>query len=66
MILDVDIDDPAILATGKLIFVTPTITVKLLQPSTDGGIACHPQDVAVVVADNQPHTKWSMVQNETH
>ena len=51
---------------GKLIFVAPTITVKLLQPSTDSGTACHPQDVAVVVAGDKPHTKWSMVQNETH
>ena len=53
-------------AQGKLMFVAPTITVKLLRPSTDAGTACHPRDVAVVVADNQPHTKWSMVQNETH
>ena len=51
---------------GKLIFVPPTRTVKLLQPSTDAGTACHPQDVAVVVADVQPHTKWSVVQHETH
>ena len=32
----------------------------------DAGTACHPQDVAVVVADVQTHTKWSMVQHETH
>ena len=51
---------------GKLIFVAPTRTVKLLQPSADAGTACHPQDVAVVVADVQTHTKWSMVQHETH
>jgi hypothetical protein len=51
---------------GKLIFVAPTRTVKLLRPGTDAGTACHPQDVAVVVADVQPHTKWSMVQHETH
>ena len=51
---------------GKLIFVAPTRTVKLLQPSADAGTACHPQDVAVVVSGYQPHTKWSMVQNETH
>lgn len=51
---------------GKLIFVPPTRTVKLLQPSADAGTACHPQDVAVVVADVQTHTKWSMVQHETH
>ncbi len=51
---------------GKLIFVAPTRTVKLLQPSADAGTACHPQDVAVVVAGDQPHTKWSMVQHETH
>ena len=53
-------------AQGKLIFVAPIITVKLLRPDTDVGTACHPQDVAVVVADYQSHTKWSMVQHETH
>lgn len=51
---------------GKLIFVAPTRTVKLLQPSTDVGTACHPQDVTVVVTGDRPHTKWSIVQNETH
>ena len=51
---------------GKLMFVAPTRTVKLLQPSTDVGTACHPQDVTVVVTGDRPHTKWSMVQNETH
>jgi hypothetical protein len=46
---------------GKLIFVAPTRTVKLLQPNgcwhclSSAGCRC-------VVSGDQPHTKWSMVQ----
>ena len=53
-------------AQGKLIFVAPTRTVKLLRPGTDAGTACHPRNVAVVVSVDQSHTKWSMIQHETH
>ena len=51
---------------GKLIMVPPTITAKLLQPSAESGVHCHPRDVTVVVASDQPHTKWNLIQNETH
>jgi hypothetical protein len=48
---------------GKLVYIKPMVTVKKLQPSTDG-TACNPQDVCIVVDTNQPHTKWNIVNNE--
>jgi hypothetical protein len=48
---------------GKLIYIKPVITVKKLQPSTDG-TACNPCDVCVVVDADQPHVKWNLVNNE--
>ena len=48
---------------GKLIRIKPVITVKKLQPSIDG-TACNPQDVCIVVNADQPHTKWTIVNNE--
>ena len=48
---------------GKLVYIKPMITVKKLQPSTDG-TACNPQDVCIVVDTDQPHTKWNIVNNE--
>jgi hypothetical protein len=48
---------------GKLIYIKPVITVKKLQPSTDG-IACDPRDVCIVVAEDQPHINWTIVNNE--
>jgi hypothetical protein len=48
---------------GKLVYIKPVITVKKLQPSTDG-TACDPQDVCIVVNTDQPHIKWTKVSNE--
>jgi hypothetical protein len=48
---------------GKLIYIKPVITVKKLQPSING-TACNPQDVCIVVSQDQPHTKWNLVNNE--
>ena len=42
---------------GKLVEVTWRTTVKLV-PSNSGS-PCHPDNVAVIVAEDQPHTKWS-------
>ena len=48
---------------GNLVYIKPVITVKKLQPSMDG-TACNPQDVCIVVNVDQPHTKWTTVNNE--
>lgn len=48
---------------GKLILIQPPVQVQKLQPSSLG-IACHPQDICVVVLDDQPHTRWNKQINE--
>ena len=48
---------------GKLVYIKPVVTVKKLQPSIDG-TACNPHDVCIVVDIDQPHTKWTTVNNE--
>ena len=48
---------------GKLVYIKPVVTVKKLQPSIDG-TACDPQDVCIVVDADQPHVKWTTVNNE--
>ena len=48
---------------GALIHIKPVITVKKLQPSATG-TACDPSDVCIVVKKDQPHTNWTMVNNE--
>ena len=42
---------------GKLVEVTWQTTAKLIPG--DSGTPCHPNNVAVVVAVDQPHTRWS-------
>ena len=42
---------------GKLVEVTWSTTFKLVPG--DSGSPCHPDNVAVIVAEDQPHTKWS-------
>ncbi len=42
---------------GKLVEVTWSTTTKLV-PSNSGS-PCHPDNVAVIVAEDQPHTRWS-------
>lgn len=48
---------------GKLVYTKPVVTVKKLQPSIDG-TACDPRDVCIVVNTDQPHTNWTIVNNE--
>jgi hypothetical protein len=43
---------------GKLNIIKTT-TIHKLRPHIEG-TACHPQDVAVVVAESEPHVKWSL------
>jgi hypothetical protein len=42
---------------GKLVEVTWSTTVKLVPGNS--GSPCHPDNVAVIVAEDQPHTRWS-------
>jgi hypothetical protein len=49
---------------SKLVYIKPVITVKKLQPTDLNGTACDPRDVCVVVDTNDPHVKWTIVNNE--
>jgi len=42
---------------GKLIAVTWATTTKLVPGNS--GSPCHPDNVAVIVVEDQPHIKWS-------
>ena len=42
---------------GKLIEITWTTTTKLVPGNS--GSPCHPDNVAVIVTEDQPHTRWS-------
>ena len=48
----------------KLIHIRPRISIQKLQPHPDIGTACDPADVCVIVSEQDPHTKWSTVNNE--
>jgi hypothetical protein len=49
---------------GKLHMIQPAVQVKKLRPDCATGTPCHVQDVCVVVAPDQPHTKWNTKINE--
>jgi len=49
---------------NKLTYIRPKTAIKKLQPAIADGIACDLRDVCVVVDTGQPHTKWTMVNNE--
>lgn len=42
---------------GKLVEVTWATTTKLVPGNS--GSPCHPDNVAVIVAEDQPHIRWS-------
>ena len=42
---------------GKLVEVTWSTTFKLVPGNS--GSPCHPDNVAVIVTEDQPHTRWS-------
>jgi hypothetical protein len=44
-------------ARRKLVEVTWATTTKLVPGNS--GSPCHPDNVAVIVAEDQPHTRWS-------
>ena len=49
---------------GKLVEVTWATTTKLVPGNS--GSPCHPDNVAVIVAEDQPHTRWSKRTYETN
>jgi hypothetical protein len=49
---------------GKLIEMTWATTTKLV-PGNSGSL-CHPDNVAVIVAGDQPHIRWSKKTYETN
>ena len=42
---------------GRLVEVTWATTTKLVPGNS--GTPCHPDNVAVIVAESQPHIRWS-------
>jgi hypothetical protein len=48
---------------GRLIEAKPS--VRRLAPG-DSGTPCHPDNVAIVVAQTEPHQRWSMKTHESH
>ena len=42
---------------GKLVEITWSTTTKLVPGNS--GSPCHPDNVAVIVAEDRPHTRWS-------
>ena len=49
---------------GQLVEVTWATTTKLVLGNS--GTPCHPNNVAVVVAESQPHTRWSKKTHESN
>ena len=48
---------------GKLIEIKAKQSATKLHPTHDHGICCDPRDVCVIVADDQPNQRWSLVTN---
>lgn len=49
---------------GRLVEVTWATTTKLVPGNS--GSPCHPDNVAVIVAEDQPHIRWSKKTYETY
>jgi hypothetical protein len=43
----------------QLVYIKPRLNIKKLQPSLTG-VACHVDDICVVVSNDQAHIKWSL------
>lgn len=50
----------------KLLVIPLATRVNKLQPNSDTGTSCHPQDICVIVGQNDPHTKWAKTTNEAY
>ena len=49
---------------GRLVESVWRITTRLVP--SDTGTACHPDNVAIVVAETEPHQRWSKQTYETN
>ena len=49
---------------GRLVEITWATTTKLVPGNS--GSPCHPDNVAVIVTEDQPHTRWSKRTYETN
>ena len=49
---------------GKLKEFQPKGMVTKLKPNAVNGTPCSPVDVAIVVEQTQPHTKWNLENND--
>jgi hypothetical protein len=49
---------------GKLKEFQPKGMVTKLKPNAINGTPCSPVDVAIVVEQTQPHTKWNLENND--
>ena len=49
---------------GKLVEITWATTTKLVPGNS--GSPCHPDNVAVIVTEDQPHIRWSKKTYETN
>ena len=45
--------------SGKLTIIDTCVVTKLTV--SDNGTPCHPHDISIVVGENLPHKKWSLV-----
>ena len=45
---------------GKISKARPNQVVYKLMPDSTSGIACHPEDISIVVNDTEEHTKWKI------
>ena len=49
---------------GKLKEFQPRVVVTKLRPNAVNGTPCSPVDVAIVVDQTRPHTKWNLENND--
>jgi hypothetical protein len=49
---------------GKLVVISPTVSVNKLYPTAGAGVACSIDDICVIVPDAQPHTTWNTLVND--
>ena len=49
---------------GEMVKINWKVSTKLVPGNS--GSPCHPDNVAVIVAEDQPHTRWSKKTYETY